>query len=123
LAEHGIEFVCDWVNDDLPYAMKTATGRLHSMPYAHEISDATIIWQHHRSAEVFANQVRDYLDYMLGEAGRYGGRILGLALTPWITGQPHRIAALRQLLHHVHSHVGVWSTTAHEILAEFKAQT
>jgi allantoinase len=123
LAERGIEFVCDWVNDDLPYAMKTATGQLHSMPYAHEISDATIIWQNHRSADVFADQVRDYLDYLLGEAGRYGGRILGLALTPWITGQPHRIPAVRQLLHHVHSHAGVWATTAHEILAEFKAQT
>ncbi len=32
LAEEGIEYVCDWCNDDQPYAMNVRTGRLVSMP-------------------------------------------------------------------------------------------
>ena len=33
LAEEGIEYVCDWVNDDQPYPMKVKSGTLISIPY------------------------------------------------------------------------------------------
>ena len=33
LAEEGIEYVSDWVNDDQPYAIKTTAGPLVSVPY------------------------------------------------------------------------------------------
>src|SRR5438093_11298352 len=33
LAAEGIESVPDWVNDDLPYEIRTAAGRLVSVPY------------------------------------------------------------------------------------------
>lgn len=32
LAEEGVEYVCDWVNDDQPYPMQVRQGRLYSMP-------------------------------------------------------------------------------------------
>ena len=39
LAENGIEYVCNWVNDEQPYAMNVRTGSLISVPYSIEIND------------------------------------------------------------------------------------
>ena len=36
LREHGVEYVCDWVNDDLPYRMNNG---LYSIPYSIELND------------------------------------------------------------------------------------
>ena len=122
LAEQGIEYVCDWVNDDLPYPMRVAAGRLVSMPYSHELSDTTIIWQFHHTTAEFAEQVVDQFDLLYREAQKHGGRILSLSLHPWIIGQPHRIRALETALGHVMSRAGVWPATGSEILAAFTAQ-
>ena len=122
LAEQGIEYVCDWVNDDLPYPMRVAGGRLVSMPYAHELSDTTIVWQYHHTAAEFAEQIVDQFDLLYGEALKDGGRVLSLSLHPWIIGQPHRIRALEKALGHVMSRAGVWPATGSEILAAFTAQ-
>jgi peptidoglycan/xylan/chitin deacetylase (PgdA/CDA1 family) len=39
LAEEGIEYVCDWVNDDQPYPMKVKSGSLVAIPYTVELND------------------------------------------------------------------------------------
>lgn len=122
LGEHGIEYVCDWVNDDLPYRMRPEGARLFSMPYAHDLSDTTIIWQYHHTAEEFRQQIQDQFDLLYREAARSGGRILAVSLHPWIIGQPHRIQALRQALGYITSRAGVWAATGSEILGAFKAQ-
>ena len=33
LAEHGVEYFCDWVNDELPYPFRTRTGSLTACPF------------------------------------------------------------------------------------------
>ena len=32
LADEGLDYVCDWPNDDHPYPMNTPTGDLYSLP-------------------------------------------------------------------------------------------
>jgi allantoinase len=122
LAARGIEYVCDWVNDELPYPIRTAGGPLHALPYAHELADTTVIWERRHSAAEWAEQVRAAADWLHAEAGRRGGRALGLALHPWLIGQPHRIRALEAVLAHVMGHPGVWPATGGEILAAARAQ-
>jgi peptidoglycan/xylan/chitin deacetylase (PgdA/CDA1 family) len=122
VAQQGVEYICDWVNDDMPYPMRTAAGTIYSLPYSHEISDTTIIWQYHRSATEFAEQVRDQFDLLYREAGKHGGRILSISLHGWLIGQPHRIRALEQALDYVLRHASVWPATGSEILAAFTAQ-
>ena len=39
VAAEGCSYVCDWVNDDMPYRLQTKSGLLHAMPHAYEISD------------------------------------------------------------------------------------
>jgi peptidoglycan/xylan/chitin deacetylase (PgdA/CDA1 family) len=122
LAARGVEYVGDWVNDDLPFPLRTADGRLWALPYAHEVADVTVMWEHRHTAAEFAEQVRDHFDALYDEAGRHGGRVFTLPLHPWVIGQPHRIRALEQVLAHVARHAGVWPATGGEILDAFRAQ-
>ena len=123
LAANGVEYVCDWVNDELPYPMRTQSGSIWSMPYSLDINDATMIWHYHHSPNEFAQQAREQFDWLYAEAERQGGRIFPLALHPWCTGQPHRIRALESIVAHIASRPGVWTAGGSEILAAFKAQS
>ena len=120
VAADGIEYVADWVNDDMPYPLKTDSGAIHSMPHTHEISDHQIVFHMNHMADEFAEQVCDHFDVLYREAEQQGGRIMTLTLHPWCIGQPHRIAALEKALDHITGHDGVWSATGAEILAAFR---
>jgi len=43
LAEAGVEYMCDWANDELPYGFKTDAGMITNIPLNHELSDRQII--------------------------------------------------------------------------------
>ncbi|MDH3234936.1 MAG: polysaccharide deacetylase family protein [Alphaproteobacteria bacterium] len=122
IAAEGIEYVCDWINDDMPYEMTTKHGVIHSMPHAFEIDDQTIMGNYHHSEQQFVDQVCDQFDVLYRETETEGGRIMALTIHPWMSGQPHRIKFLEAALAHIMGHDGVWSTTGAEILAAFKAQ-
>jgi hypothetical protein len=47
---------------------------------------------------------------------------MSLTLHPWLSGQPHRVPALRSALEQIMGRPGVWPATGAEILAAFKAQ-
>jgi peptidoglycan/xylan/chitin deacetylase (PgdA/CDA1 family) len=122
VAAHGIEYVCDWVNDELPYPMRTAAGTVYAMPFGYEMSDTTLFGQFHYMTDEFAEQVEDQFDLLYREAATGGGRILALTVHPWLIGQPHRIGGLERALGHVMARAGVWAATGAEILAAFRAQ-
>ena len=122
VAGEGIEYVCDWINDDMPYPLKTKHGPIHAMPHSHEIDDQTIMLQNHHSEDDFVAQVCDQFDVLYAESEREGGRIMALTIHPWMSGQPHRIQSLKRALAHIMGHDGVWSATGAEILAAFKRQ-
>jgi peptidoglycan/xylan/chitin deacetylase (PgdA/CDA1 family) len=122
IAAQGIEYVCDWINDDMPYAIETGSGEIHSMPHRHEIDDQTIMLHYQHSEADFTQQVLDQFSVLYGEAENQGGRIMAITIHPWMSGQPHRIAALEQALAKIMEYEGMWSATGAEILAAFKAQ-
>jgi allantoinase len=66
--------------------------------------------------------VMDHFDLLYREAATSGGRIVALSLRPWISGVPHRIAAIEQVLDRMLARGGVWSATGAEILACWRAQ-
>ena len=122
VSAEGIDYVCDWINDDMPYAMKTKHGTIHSMPHAFEIDDQTIMGNYHHSEQQFVDQVCEQFDVLYRETETEGGRIMALTIHPWMSGQPHRIKFLEAALSHIMGHDGVWSATGAEILAAFKGQ-
>src|SRR5262245_52609281 len=53
LAEAGVEYVADWVNDEQPYPMKTKTKTMISLPYSIEVNDIPAFLDRGWSAEAF----------------------------------------------------------------------
>jgi len=122
VASAGIDYVCDWVNDDMPYAMRTEARAIHSLPLSNDIDDVTILVQNRHSEDAFAEQVSDQFDLLYKEAETQGGRLMTLSLHPWAIGQPYRIGALERALQHISSHRDVWAATGAEIVDAFAAQ-
>ncbi len=122
VASAGIDYVCDWVNDDMPYAMRSESRSIHSLPLSNDIDDYTVLVQNRHSEDSYAQQVCDQFDVLYKESETQGGRILALSLHPWAIGQPYRIGALEQALTHIMGHRGVWPATGSEILDAFIAQ-
>ncbi|MBX3564176.1 MAG: polysaccharide deacetylase family protein [Sphingomonas sp.] len=98
LAEAGLAYMADWVNDELPYRFDTTAGPIVNVPVNHELSDRQIITVQQQSAESYVEQMQDAYRLLAGEADRFGGRMLPLNLTPYVMGLPYRIGALEALL-------------------------
>ncbi|HEV2547700.1 MAG TPA: polysaccharide deacetylase family protein [Stellaceae bacterium] len=122
VAAAGIDYVCDWVNDDMPYAMKAAGRTIHAMPLPNDLDDYTILVQNRQSEDAYARQLCDQFEVLRAEAAIEGGRILALPLHPWVIGQPFRIGALEDALAQVMAGGDVWPATAAEILDAFCKQ-
>jgi peptidoglycan/xylan/chitin deacetylase (PgdA/CDA1 family) len=121
LAEAGVEYVCDWVNDDLPYAMRTRAGTLHAMPHPVDMDDYTILVQNHHTEDDFRDALIDQFDMLYRESSPESGRVMAISLHPWVIGQPYRIGALEEALDHMLQHAGVWSATGSQILSAWRA--
>jgi len=98
LAEAGLGYMCDWVNDELPYRFHTAGGDLVNVPITHELSDRQIITVQQNSADSYVEQIQDAYRLLAHEAKRFGGRMLPLNVTPYVVGLPYRIGAFERLL-------------------------
>ena len=114
LREHGIEYLADWVIDDLPQAIETPHGPITTIPYTVETNDIVVFaLQHHRSDEFLARG-RDQFDRLYEEAAE-NARVMAISVHPYVTGVPHRIKYLEQLLDYVGGHDGAVFMTASEI--------
>lgn len=118
LVEAGIRYVADWVNDDQPYRMDVHGRTLVSIPYSTEINDKPAFEDHHRTAQEFEEMIRRQFD-VLYEEGASSGRVMAIALHPYLIGVPHRIAALRSALEYITRHAGVWLATGSEIVDHY----
>ena len=114
----GVEYCCDWVNDELPWIF--ANG-LTNLPLNHELSDRQIIGVQQQSAEDYAEQLRDAADFLSHEAAVYGGRMLPIHLTPYITGLPYRIGAIESLLRDLATRGDCWFARGDQILDAWRA--
>ncbi len=120
LSAAGVEYCCDWVNDELPYRFNNG---LANLPLNHELSDRQIITVQQHSAESYAQQIRDGFDWLAGEEARgLGGRMLPLHLTPYIMGLPHRISALEELLCDLALRPQAWVATGQDIVKAWGKQ-
>jgi hypothetical protein len=117
LAQSGVAYQCDWVNDDMPYMITTPAGRIANLPLNHELSDRQVINVQQQSAESYVEQLQDAYRWQESESQRYGGRMLPIQLTPYITGLPYRIDALEGLLSWLASEPGAWFARGDELLA------
>jgi peptidoglycan/xylan/chitin deacetylase (PgdA/CDA1 family) len=93
----GIDYVCDWVVDDLPDWMTTRHGPLMAMPYNLEVNDSIIYAvEKHQSPEMH-RRLADTVACFDREV-KQQVRVLALGLHPHLIGVPHRIGYLEQML-------------------------
>ncbi len=90
-----------------------------SVPYSIELNDVPIFRQHFE-ADYFARICKAQFDQLYAE-GADSGRVMCIALHPYLIGQPHRIRYLDDILRYILSHDGVWQTTADDIAAYYIA--
>lgn len=101
LAEAGYGYTLNWCHDDQPVAMRTRSGRrLWSVPYPQELNDIPMVMARQMDARDFCDLVIDNLDEMLEQARRTP-LVMGLALHPYIVGQPYRLRHLRRALQRI----------------------
>jgi allantoinase len=120
LAEAGLKYYGDWLHDDQPVPMNVRSGRLITLPYSVDLNDAPVQLQGHEGDE-FERMIRDAFD-VLYEEGRTSGRVMCIAVHPYISGQPHWIRHLDSALRYVCGHEGVWKATGEEIADAWLAQ-
>ena len=114
--------MCDWTNDDQPYAMDLGGGkRLLSVPYSYDINDKPVFETKNRMPADFTEMICRQFDVLYRE-GEQSGRVMAIALHPYIIGMPYRIGALDRALEYICRHSGVWLATGGEIADHYASQ-
>jgi allantoinase len=114
LAELGLSYVLDWTNDDQPYRL-TVPGML-SVPYTVELNDLGLAAKGTTGPE-FVQMVRDQYEVLSAEGN---GRVMALALHPFVTGQAFRAKYFDQALAFLAAQPDVWLTTSDEIAEHYR---
>jgi peptidoglycan/xylan/chitin deacetylase (PgdA/CDA1 family) len=117
MAEAGLIYHADWHHDDQPVPIRVKSGKLISVPYSVELNDSPFYRQNYE-ADYWAEICKRQFDVLYKE-GRQSGRVMCIPLHPFLTGQPHRIKYLDDVLSYIMKHDRVWQTTADEIAEYF----
>jgi len=115
LAQAGVRYVCDWVNDEQPYPLKTPAGELCALPVTLPLDDVHALWDRHIDIDRYGAMIRETFDTLYRE-GETNGRLLVLNLHPFLIGQPFRIGCLDAALGYIVQRPGVWAATGAEII-------
>ena len=105
LAEAGIEYIGDWVLDDQPVWIKTASKPIVALPYNYEIHDIVLMAIQNQPSEVFFKRALDYFETIYTES-QETTKVMAVAMHPYLSGAAHRIKYVRQTFEHILSQPG-----------------
>jgi peptidoglycan/xylan/chitin deacetylase (PgdA/CDA1 family) len=115
LSEEGIEYVADWVLDDQPCEIATSAGSIISIPYTVEMNDVCMMAvAQHSSQEWLIRGIRQF-DRLYQESAT-ATRVMAISLHPYLSGVPHRIGYVEEVLKHILDKPGVMFWTGEQIL-------
>lgn len=114
LTETGYRYTLNWCHDDQPTRLATRDGQgLWAIPYPQELNDIPMIVGRQLDGKDFAQMIVDHFDEMR-EQSRQQPLVMGIALHPYLVGQPYRLRHLRRALQHLvaaRDSGEVWFTT------------
>jgi allantoinase len=112
LAEAGYTYLLDWCMDDQPVWFRCRGGRrILAVPYPQELNDIPAIVGRKENGADFADMIVDQFDEMM-ELSATRPLVMGVALHPYIVGQPHRLRHLKRALRHIaRQREAIWLTT------------
>jgi peptidoglycan/xylan/chitin deacetylase (PgdA/CDA1 family) len=114
LAEAGLKFLCDYMNDDQPYLIHTAHGPLVNVPYSVEINDFTFFHRRAMSSEDALLMLKSQFNELYAE-GAKTGKMMNIGLHPHVSGHPHRMQFFRDFLSYVKQFGDVWFAKREEV--------
>jgi peptidoglycan/xylan/chitin deacetylase (PgdA/CDA1 family) len=120
LSEGGVRYVCDWVNDEQPYTMRAGKPPMVSLPYSLQCNDVPAYFDMKASVPEFEATLKRQFDVLYRDSAE-SGRVMAIAVHPFVTGQPHRVVALERALEYILGHEGVWRATGWEIVQHYLA--
>jgi allantoinase len=121
LAEQGLLFYCDLLNDDQPYMINTDHGPIVSVPYSNEINDFTLLTRGNYTTDEFRDIMIEELDVLYEESAD-SGRIMNIGIHPHVGGRAYRVRALAEFVEHAKSLEGVWWATREEVANAYLEQ-
>ncbi|MER2533837.1 MAG: polysaccharide deacetylase family protein [Rhizobiaceae bacterium] len=99
LRANGIEYVCQWVIDDIPTPLRTKHGPMISVPYGLDLNDSVVYAIEKQSSAEMRLRMLETIDTFTREIDRHGQpRVLTIPLHPHLSGVPHRINFLREII-------------------------
>lgn len=116
LREAGYEYTLNWCHDDQPLPFATRAGYLWSVPYPQEVNDIPMIMGRQMGAGAFADLILGNYMEMLEQSVRQP-LVMGIALHPYIVGQPYRLRELRRALGRIAAEGKAWITTPGAIVS------
>lgn len=119
LRDLGFSYVLDWNNDDQPYPL--AVGGMISVPYTVALNDISVFVTGSHTGSAYVQMVSDHLDQLLAD-GESAGRVMALAIHPFIINHPSLHRYLAQALEEVQSREHVWITTS-DAIAQYYGST
>ena len=121
LKEAGYRYLLDWCHDDQPTWLATRAGPILAVPYPQEVNDIPMIMGRKMGADAFADLIVDQFEEMRAQSAQQP-LVCGIALHPYIVGQPYRLRHLRRALQHICAdRDALWITTAGAIAAHATA--
>jgi peptidoglycan/xylan/chitin deacetylase (PgdA/CDA1 family) len=115
LAEEGLIFTTDLLNDDQPYLIETRSGKkIVSIPYTSEVNDFTVFMRQGQDVDGAFKVFKEQFDWLYRESA-VSGRFMNIGVHPHVIGQPFRIRALHDFIAYAKSFDDVWFATREEI--------
>ena len=114
LAEAGLKFLCDYMNDDQPYLIHTAHGPLVNVPYSVEINDFTFFHRRAMTSEDALLMLKSQFNELYAESAMTG-KMMNIGLHPHVSGHPHRMQFFRDFLSYVKQFGDVWFARREEV--------
>ena len=121
LAEHGLLFYCDLLNDDQPYLVETQNGPIVAVPYSNEINDFTLLTRRGHSTDEFRDILIEELNVLYEESAD-SARMMNVGLHPHVSGRAYRIRALAEFIERAKSLDGVWWPSREQIARAYLQQ-
>lgn len=85
LAENGLSFFCDFLNDDQPYLLRTRSTPLVAIPYSNDINDFNMFARGGMTLDQGLLALKEQFD-VLYEEGRESMRLFNFGLHPHVIG-------------------------------------
>jgi allantoinase len=118
----GFGVSLDWEIDAAPVTMRTEAGSLVCLPNLNELDDRKLLIDQRQTEAEWRDQIAEATRMMVADAPRSGVGSMAFTMTPYVSGQPFRMWAVRKILENLVSRkADIWCATAVEVADAYSA--